>query len=53
MTMCNVQDYDPFINVVFITDNKLYVCLFQNLIRMHYHFFLSISDKMVVGKVVS
>ena len=53
MTMCNVQDYDPFINVVFINDNKLYVCLFQNLVRMHYHFFLSISDKMVVGKVAS
>lgn len=40
-------------NVVFINDNKLYVCLYQNLVKTHYHFFLSINEQVVIGETVS
>lgn len=42
-TICNQTSFDPFINVIFIDEDKLYVCLFQNLQYTHWHFYYSIS----------
>lgn len=51
--MPNYDYPDPFINTVFINDEKLYVCLFHNHTLMHYHFFYSLRDRMIIGNVIS
>jgi len=34
----NQEYHHPFITVVFIDSDKLYVCLFHNTTKTHYHF---------------
>lgn len=55
-TMCNESFPDPYMNVIFADDDNddlLYVCLFHNATLTHYHFFWSVKDKNVVGKIES
>ena len=52
-TMCNYGDPDPFMNVIYIDDERLYVCLFHNGDMMHWHFFYDLNMKCMIGNPVS
>lgn len=52
-TMCNQTSFDPFINVAFVDEDRLFVCLFQNIKLTHWHFIYSISQRKIIGKPVS
>lgn len=51
--MCNNANPDPFINVVFINDDRIYVSLFHNFSLTHYHFLYDLNTKQRVGDYVS
>ena len=51
--MCNSMFPEPFMNCVFIDNETLFVGLFENSTRMHYHFIYSLEYNNLIGKVVS
>ena len=44
---------DPFINCCFINDEMLFINLFHNFSKTHYHFFFNFKQNKLVGNVVS
>ena len=49
----NHGNYDPFIVMEFIEEDRLFVNLFHNKTLMHYHFIYSIMDKKIEHQVIS
>ena len=44
---------DPFANCCFVSDELLYVCLFNTETTTHYHFLWSMTKRRVQGRVAS
>jgi hypothetical protein len=51
-TMCLTVSPDPFVICCFITDDIGFVNLYHSFSHMHYHFFLNLNSKEIVGEVV-
>ena len=43
--MANSGNCNPFINIVFLTDTKIFVALFYNKEQMHYHFIYDLANR--------
>ena len=52
-TMCHASFPDPFANVTFINEDRVYVNLFHNHSLTHYHMIYDLDAKAVIGKVIS
>lgn len=50
-TMVNSGFDDPFINIEFVTDDRLFVNLFHNETITHYHFLYDIQNKRILDEV--
>ena len=49
-TMCTHIFPDPFGNCSFVTDTKLYICVFHNATLTHYHFLYDFEAKARIGE---
>lgn len=50
-TMCNASFPDPFINMCFISNHMIFIALFHNYDKLHYHFIYDLETKSIVGDV--
>jgi hypothetical protein len=51
-TMCHHNFPDPYSVCTFIDDHTLFVALFYNYDKTHYHFFLDLKKHEIIGEAV-
>ena len=51
--MCIHEIADPFITCCFINQNELFVSLYHNHQRMHYHFIYDLDIRAISGNVAT
>lgn len=50
--MCSELNDEPYMNVCFVDDTKLYVALYHNYSKKHYHFMLDLNSRTIIGTPV-
>lgn len=52
-TMCNEMFPDPFGQCCWISEDKIFVDVFHNYSRTHYHLVINIRERKLVGEIQS